>query len=169
MSIVSPVIVQLKIADPTDAAAIASMAEKIWRVHYTPIIGADQVTYMLSNMHSAEKVAQQMKDGQRFSFIVREGINIGYTSWSTPQPGELFIHKFYIEPSLQGNGIGKQVFAELLQLNPEANTIRLTVNRKNYKSINFYFRLGFVIDEVKDFDIGGGYFMNDFVMKWKRR
>jgi len=42
--------------------------------------------------------------------------------------------------------------------------IRLQVNRKNYKAINFYFKNGFTIESVGDFDIGGGYYMNDFVM-----
>ena len=47
-------------------------------------------------------------------------------------------------------------------------TIRLQVNRMNYKAINFYFKHGFVIEKVADFDIGDGYFMNDFVMIWRR-
>ena len=44
-------------------------------------------------------------------------------------------------------------------------TYTLTVNRQNYKSINFYFKNGFIINEIADFDIGNGYVMNDFVMK----
>ncbi|MBK7966419.1 MAG: hypothetical protein IPK10_14825 [Bacteroidetes bacterium] len=40
----------------------------------------------------------------------------------------------------------------------------MTVNRTNLKAINFYFKKGFTIEEVKDFDIGNNYFMNDFVM-----
>ncbi|NCB47474.1 GNAT family N-acetyltransferase, partial [bacterium] len=30
-----------------DAAELAGLAETIWREHYTPIIGAEQVEYML--------------------------------------------------------------------------------------------------------------------------
>jgi len=52
---------------------------------------------------------------------------------------------------------------------PEINTIRLTVNRSNYKTINFYFKFGFIIEEVKDFDIGNNYYMNDFIMIYKRK
>jgi ribosomal protein S18 acetylase RimI-like enzyme len=44
------------------------------------------------------------------------------------------------------------------------NAMRLQVNRKNVKAINFYFKNGFVIEDAKDFDIGSGYFMKDFVM-----
>ena len=47
--------------------------------------------------------------------------------------------------------------------------LRLTVNRQNFKSINFYFKNGFKIDHVEDFDIGNGYVMNDFVMLWENK
>ena len=60
-------------------------------------------------------------------------------------------------------------FLLLLDLFPDLNTMRLTVNRSNFKSINFYFKLGFIIEEVKDFDIGNNYFMNDFIMIYKRK
>jgi hypothetical protein len=52
----------------------------------------------------------------------------------------------------------------ILKMFPESKAMRLQVNRKNYKSINFYFKMGFVIEEVADFDIGDGYLMEDFVM-----
>jgi ribosomal protein S18 acetylase RimI-like enzyme len=42
--------------------------------------------------------------------------------------------------------------------------IKLTVNRQNFKAINFYFKNGFTIESVEDFDIGESYLMNDFVM-----
>lgn len=168
MDVLSPLILKLKKAESADAEAITAIAEQIWRVHYPPIIGSEQVEYMLSQMHSPQKVVEQMRIGQTFCFI-RDGENtIGYTSWSRPAEGELFIHKFYIDPSLQRKGIGKKIFDEMLELNPGTKIIRLTVNRMNYKSINFYYKIGFVIEEVKDFDIGNGYFMNDFVMKWSR-
>jgi diamine N-acetyltransferase len=47
---------------------------------------------------------------------------------------------------------------------PDTSELRLTVNRKNFKAINFYFKNGFIIESVKDFDIGNGYLMEDFVM-----
>lgn len=166
MDVLSPLKVKLKKAEAADAEAITALAEQIWRVHYPSIIGSEQVEYMLSHMHTAEKVVEQMNSGQTFCFILDGDKTIGYTSWSKPGDGELFIHKFYIDPTQQGKGIGKKVFDEMLELNPGTKTIRLTVNRMNYKSINFYYKVGFVIEEVKDFDIGNGYFMNDFVMKW---
>ena len=89
---------------------------------------------------------------------------VGFISISFENETDLWIHKFYISQDYQGNGIGTTVFCELLKIINEPKQIRLTVNRQNYKSINFYFKLGFKIEKVADFDIGNGYFMNDFVM-----
>jgi RimJ/RimL family protein N-acetyltransferase len=157
---------KLQRAEAADAEELATLAARIWRIHYPPIIGSVQVEYMLSTMHTAQNVVEQMNRGQAFWFVVEDEKKIGYVATSNPAEGELFIHKFYIDPVLQGKGIGKKVFTEILQLHPQIRTIRLTVNRMNYKSINFYFKVGFVIEEVKDFDIGNGYYMNDFIMKY---
>jgi len=47
-----------------------------------------------------------------------------------------------------------------------ASTLQLQVNRHN-KAKDFYELLGFTIIEEADFDIGNGYFMNDYVMEKK--
>lgn len=168
MPVLSPLISELTNAGTADLAAIAALAEKIWRIHYPPIIGEKQTDYMLKKMYSEASILADMQNGQQFAFIEEANERIGYLGWSYPAHGELFIHKFYIEPSSQNKGTGRRAFQKLLDKNPGVKTIRLTVNRKNYKSINFYFRLGFVIEEVKDFDIGNGFFMNDFVMVWRK-
>jgi ribosomal protein S18 acetylase RimI-like enzyme len=61
-------------------------------------------------------------------------------------------------------GIGAKVFEQILEFVKENKKISLQVNRKNFKSINFYFKQGFTIEYVKDFEIGNGYLMEDFIM-----
>jgi len=156
--------IQLKKASPGDAALIAELAERIWLAHYVPIIGPAQVDYMLRLMYSPQALRQQMDEGHEFHVVLLDGRPAGYLSLSQKTPGEFFLHKFYIETAEQGKGFGAEVFRKVLQLYPGMRSMRLTVNRKNFKSINFYFKLGFRIEEVKDFDIGEGYFMEDFVM-----
>jgi diamine N-acetyltransferase len=79
----------------------------------------------------------------------------------------LFISKFYIDQDVAGKGTGTGAFLTLLDIyRPER--IRLTVNRQNIKAINFYFKNGFRIECVADFDIGHGFVMNDFVMVWQK-
>ena len=45
-----------------------------------------------------------------------------------------------------------------------AKALQLQVNRYN-KARNFYENLGFTVLYKADFDIGNGYFMNDYVME----
>ena len=40
----------IRLANSSDVDCITSLAEKIWRAHYTPIIGSKQVDYMLNKM-----------------------------------------------------------------------------------------------------------------------
>ncbi|MDQ3108989.1 MAG: GNAT family N-acetyltransferase [Bacteroidota bacterium] len=157
----------LRQASAADILQIATLAEKIWRVHYTPIIGANQVDYMLRKMYSADSLLEQQKNGQQFFLAQNNDKVIGYISVSA-KGNDFFLHKFYLDTAEQGKGLGKLFFAELLSKYPELKTMRLQVNRMNYKTINFYFRLGFVIEEAKDFNIGDGYFMKDYVMVLKK-
>ncbi len=50
--------------------------------------------------------------------------------------------------------------------NERASTLQLQVNRHNTAK-DFYELLVFTIIEEADFDIGNGYFMNDYVMEKK--
>jgi ribosomal protein S18 acetylase RimI-like enzyme len=140
---------------------ISRLAEKIWKQHYVPIIGIEQVTYMLVKMCSNESLIHQMtNEGHVFYIGYDEDKAIAYASVSDKN-GELFLHKFYVDTEQQSQGFGTKLAAIILQKYPHKKTIQLTVNRQNYKAINFYFKLGFKIERVADFDIGSGYFMND--------
>ena len=151
-----------------DLDKIIVLAHKIWNDHYPEIIGQEQVDYMLRKMYDAESLKQQMQSSDLF-FLAYPTENfepIAFISIKELEKGNFFINKFYVDTQTQSSGVGKLFFEFLLRdFNPEV--IRLQVNRMNYKAINFYFKNGFVIEKVADFDIGDGYFMNDFVMIWE--
>ncbi|MSQ79518.1 MAG: GNAT family N-acetyltransferase [Flavobacteriaceae bacterium] len=159
---------KLKPAEKSDITAIAKLASDIWQQHYVPIIGQEQVAYMLENIYNSDSLQKQIEDGHHFSLVMVGGEAEGFVSVSNTETDTYFLHKFYINQNQQGMGVGRRVFEILLETYPSMQQIVLTVNRQNFKSINFYFKLGFKIIEVKDFDIGNGYFMNDFIMAWQR-
>jgi GNAT superfamily N-acetyltransferase len=91
---------------------------------------------------------------------------IAFISIKEVEKGAFFINKFYVDTQTQRSGVGMSFFDFILkEFTPEV--IRLQVNRMYYKAVNFYFKSGFSIEKVADFDIGDGYFMNDFVMIWE--
>ncbi|HQQ93314.1 MAG TPA: GNAT family N-acetyltransferase [Bacteroidia bacterium] len=155
-------------AGAADIPLIADLARLIWRQHYTDIIGENQIAYMLQKMYSSESLLEQISEKQNRFFIIQDGqITLGFISIIQENNTDWFLSKFYINQNFARKGIGSSVFKNILEgLDP--TRIKLTVNRQNFKAINFYFKLGFRIQSVADFDIGQGYFMNDFVMVWQK-
>lgn len=156
---------------PADIPAIQQLAQRTWRAHYPDIIGAAQTEYMLGKFYSEEGLRQQMDEGQQFWLVqdsaATEGGPLGFLAVSDQSEGRFFLHKFYLDNGRRGRGLGKIVFDLLLARCPSLREMRLTVNRQNFKSINFYFRIGFTIEQCVDIAIGAGYEMNDFRMLLK--
>lgn len=156
--------IQITIAHEKDLATIAQLAKVIWNDHYVGIIGQIQVDYMLAKIYNHQSLIEQLSQKHHVFYLIKNDEKvIGFLSVSSENNKDYFLHKFYIDQQISNSGIGTKVLQLLIEtINPKSLT--LTVNRQNFKSINFYFKNGFKIDRVEDFDIGDGYQMNDFVM-----
>ncbi len=156
--------INLTIAQEKDLTTIAQLAHVIWNEHYVPIVGQQQVDYMLGKIYNHESLVEQLTVKNHVFYLIEQDKNpIGFISVSLTGTADFFLHKFYIDQQKSNTGIGTEVLNLLVkEINPKSLT--LTVNRQNFKSINFYFKNGFKINRVEDFDIGNGYQMNDFVM-----
>lgn len=159
----------LPIATASEIPIITRLAQIIWHQHYPSIISSEQINYMLNLMYNQESLLEQMSvKGHIFHLVLQNNNVIGFVSLCRIKDSDWFINKYYIDQTYAGQGVGSISFKQLVNLyNP--TTIKLTVNRQNFKSINFYFKNGFVIESVEDFDIGNGFIMNDFVMVWKKQ
>ncbi len=153
-----------KVANKNDVQIIHQLADKIWRKHYPSIISIKQIEYMLQKMYSEAALLKQMEGGHEFTLALLNTIPVGYSSLNKTDTTNYFLHKFYVDVTYHRLGIGSKLFNYIVSKLPLASSIELTVNRKNYEAINFYFKNGFVIRAIADVDIGNDYFMNDFVM-----
>ena len=144
---------------------IQQLADKIWRKHYPSIITIEQIEYMLDKMYSAESLSEQMNKEHQFTILQIDGLAVGFVSVSKKAERHYFINKLYVDTTQHRKGLGKLLLDKVEADYQDALSFSLTVNRQNFKAINFYFKNGFVIDEVADFEIGNGFIMNDFVMK----
>lgn len=150
-----------------DFETIALMANEIWHAHYPGIITTQQIDYMLARFYAIESLKQQYEEGQNFYLILNQSAEKeGFVSITDKQAGCYFIHKFYLKK--RGKGLGSAVFNEILTM-LQPKEIKLTVNRFNIQAINFYFKVGFVIEKAADFSIGNGFVMEDFVMQWQAK
>ncbi len=156
--------IELTLANQSHIDTITKLAHTIWNTHYVPIIGQEQVDYMLEQMYNKENLKLQLEINKHQFYLIRNNKEcVGFLSVSTNNQKDYFLHKFYIHQHESKKGIGTQCLNHLIEL-IKPQSITLTVNRQNFKSINFYFKNGFTIDRVEDFDIGNGFIMNDFVM-----
>ncbi len=149
-------------------STIQHIAEITWKAAYTSILSPNQMKYMLDLFYSESSLQKQIKDGHRFIVAKEFETVIGFASYSLKSSEESKVyrlHKIYINPGQQGKGAGKILIDFIIQdIKPHnATGLELNVNRQN-KALHFYQRRGFRIVKEEDFDIGEGYFMNDYVM-----
>jgi len=74
-------------------------------------------------------------------------------------------------PQLQGKGIGRFLVNEAIDYLKSVNNgnpfdIELYVKREN-PAVRFYEHIGFVKVDTRDYHIGNGYYMNDYIMLLK--
>ena len=146
---------------------VVKIARDIWTEYYPPIIGIDQVEYMLENYHSKDAITNEItRDNYAYYLIKDKNRIIGYIGIQL-KGDYLFLSKIYILSSERGNGVGKasmNFIKDLAQKN-KMNKISLTVNKNNTESIAAYYRLGFIKTGDICVDIGGGYEMDDIQME----
>lgn len=148
-----------------DLQQIEILAREIWEEHYTPIIGAKQVAYMLEKFQSVEAMQKQVSEGYEYFGIQEADQLVGYLAFKEEADG-LFLSKVYVHSSVRGKGLGKAAieFVKTEVQNRGLSQIRLTVNKYNHNSIATYLKMGFEKTQELVMDIGQGYVMDDYEM-----
>lgn len=151
-----------------DIEAVSALAKEIWQDYYTPIIGKDQVDYMLDKFQSAETIQKQIADGQGYYLAELEQSYVGYMSLvHDPVKQSIMISKIYTHGSSRGKGVGNSIlqFIEKECADNNVSRLWLTVNKNNRDSIAWYKRRGFNVAKEAKVDIGNGFYMDDYIME----
>lgn len=151
-----------------DISTVQQLAREIWEEHYLPIIGQQQIDYMLDLFYSTEKIQKELEDGVFWEILYLENEAIGYLVCEVEEEN-IQLSKLYLKSKVRGKGLGKFLIDRSIEIAKEnnKNSIRLNVNKNNTQSIAFYERVGFLKVEAGVFDIGSGYFMDDFIYEMK--
>jgi RimJ/RimL family protein N-acetyltransferase len=156
-----------KVLLPGEIQVVAKLASNIWNEHYLPIIGQEQVNYMIKKFQSEKAIAKQIKsENQEYYLICYQDEPSGYFAIK-PDGHELFLSKIYIVKEKRGTGLGKEGLKFIIGRAKElgANAITLTVNKYNINSIKAYEKMGFKNTGSIVQDIGSGFVMDDFKMR----
>lgn len=157
---------EIKIATLEDRALIRSISERTWPSTYGHIISQAQIDFMLDWMYSDSSLAEQFTKGHQFFIANLNGTDIGFCSVSADESHSHKLNKLYVLPSAQGTGAGKALLQKAIELAKKegAESIFLQVNKHN-NAYTFYLKNGFVKEAEFKFDIGNGFFMDDYVMR----
>ena len=161
----------LRPATLSDRALIRSISERTWPSTYGHIISQEQIDFMLDWMYSDDSLATQMNTGCAFYIANLNGADIGFCSVS-PDDEKVEdskahkLNKLYILPSAQGTGAGKALLLQAIEVAKGAgsSSIYLQVNKHN-DAYRFYLKQGFIKEAEFKFDIGNGFYMDDYVMR----
>jgi ribosomal protein S18 acetylase RimI-like enzyme len=155
-----------QITSPEECEALAALAREIWEEWFTPIIGANQVAYMLEKFQSATAIWSQIQDGMRYFVVNHKQNPVGYYAIKKEET-RLFLSKIYLKRSMRGIGAGAWMLSECAKKAKAENlsSIYLTVNKGNEKAIRFYERYQFKKMISLEKDIGRGFIMNDWLME----
>ena len=138
---------------------------------------------MLDWMYSDTSLEQQMNTGCEFyiASIKKENEQwdaVGFCSVSPEEEEENMntnkvegakahkLNKLYVLPSAQGTGAGKALLHQAIEVAKAAgsSSIFLQVNKHN-NAYSFYLKQGFIKEAEFKFDIGNGFYMDDYVMR----
>lgn len=151
-----------------DVATIIDLAERTWWPSYSPILENEQISFMLNEIYSIEKITSQIEtDAQIYLLLIEVDKPVAFAAYSPREenPDIYKLHKLYCLPETQGKGYGKVLINEVMNktLTAGKNILDLNVNRYN-KAKNFYEKMGFAVAYEEDIAIGP-YWMNDYVMR----
>jgi ribosomal protein S18 acetylase RimI-like enzyme len=151
-----------------DVEQLAGLAREIWYAHYSAIISAAQIEYMLGQRYSSDVVlAELQRDGVWWDKLMVAGGMAGFASYFlTGVPGEMKLDKLYVHPRLQRRGYGGMMIARAGEVARSSGCSRLVlaVNKNNRSAIAAYLKHGFRIANAVMKDIGGGFVMDDYIM-----
>lgn len=155
-----------KISTDNQIEIVEALAREIWTEHYIPIIGKEQVDYMLDRFQSKQAISDQIGAGVLYFLMKEYNEFIGYIAVQ-PKGVELFLSKIYVKSSRRAKGYGKKAvqFAERLASERGLRKIVLTVNKSNVIAIKAYEKFGFRNVGSLIQDIGNGFVMDDFKME----
>ncbi|MGM5470072.1 GNAT family N-acetyltransferase [Flavobacteriaceae bacterium LMO-SS05] len=151
-----------------DIETTAHLAHHIWNQHYVSIIGQQQVDYMLDTFQNAKAIQHQIESGYNYFILYYQKKPCGYLALiPNTRDKNMMISKIYMDSNFRGLNLGSQLLDFTIKETKKRafNSIWLTVNKNNSKTIQWYQSKGFSIMEELKIDIGQGFVMDDYRME----
>jgi len=160
--------IEIRRATKEELIIIQHIGYKAYWATYHKILGDKQVEYMLEKFYNLKALKEQVEKGLIFLLCKNNHKDLAFASYSLNNANSKIYHlqKLYVLPEAQGKGLGKLLIKTVIEncKTKGGQLLQLNVNRYN-DARKFYEKIGFVAKNSVDIPIGGGYFMNDYIME----
>ncbi|WP_294246649.1 GNAT family N-acetyltransferase [uncultured Chryseobacterium sp.] len=160
-------------ATEKDIALIQELAKNSWEHAYQDILSAGQIAYMLNTMYSYEEILGHLQHPGYHYYLMQDqadGRFMGFIGYENSYEGEeatTKLHRIYLVPGFKGRGAGKEALHFLRGEVQKTGGRRIILNvNKHNPAIKFYESQGYRVYGEGVFDIGNGYFMDDYLMEF---
>ncbi len=152
-----------------DIDAVCALAAEIWRAYYPAIISTAQIEYMLAQRYNPVVVREELARGDLWwDKLLVNGRMVGFASYFLLRDtGAMKLDKLYVHPAYQRHGYGRMLVDRAVTMARACgcDALVLAVNKHNAGAIAAYAKHGFVVVDSVVKDIGGGFVMDDYVMR----
>ena len=146
---------------------VANLAAIIWHEHFEPIIGIEQVNYMIGKFQSYEAIRSQIsEEGYMYFRLLCNDVLLGYIGLQM-RGKELFLSKLYVHKEARGQGLASTAVRFITEFARKKGltSIRLTCNKYNTHTLKVYEHMGFKRIDSQVTDIGNGFVMDDYILQ----
>ena len=158
-----------KITDAEGLSSIRAIADEVWPETFAPILSPEQIVYMMKMMYAPEVMEKELANGFFFDLLTIDGVDAGYMVYAPyEEPETMKLHKLYLLEEFQGKGFGQKMLHHVAE---EARKrgfkfLILAVNKQNTKAQKAYERFGFKQYKAVQIDIGNGFIMDDYWLRY---
>ncbi|KIC62095.1 GCN5 family acetyltransferase [Chryseobacterium taiwanense] len=126
---------------------------------------------MLSTMYSAEEIGSHLQQPNYHYYLIQDDAHGSYEGFigyeNSYEENTTKLHRIYLVPESKGKGFGKDALLFLNEKTAKYGDKRIVLNvNKNNSARNFYESQGYKVYDEGVFDIGNGFFMDDFLMEY---
>jgi len=133
-------------ASAADLAAVRDLLVETWHATYDRLYGADRVREITDAWHSIAALRRNLDAPNAELVVADDGKTISGMAFAYSEDGgkRVLLKQLYVRPEFQGQGLGSQLIAEIVESFPDVTAIRLEVEPENEAAVAFYKARSFV-------------------------
>ncbi|MBB3913274.1 GNAT family N-acetyltransferase [Rhizobium fabae] len=136
----------VRTAGARDLEKVRALLAESFHATYDGLHGKARVDDLIAHLFTPAALKARLVRKDAEFLVADDGRSIGgmgYAAMSQALTKTVMLHLLYVNPTLQRQGIGRDIFAELETCFPDAEIMRLEVEPRNAAAIAFYRAHGF--------------------------